>query len=125
MGADLDKLKSSSADEEAPQSETSHPASEKESDAGDKDAGTEVRIQRKRSGSIYETPRWQEQVAQGSEDPASAVVLFSVDEKHKLSRAYTVAACRFRGKGSPLRMIQEESRNGSETCVVITEFLHA
>ena len=124
MGADLDKLKHGSEDEEPPQSEPYHSASENDSDAGrgDKDTGAEMHIQRKRSGSIYEKPKWQDQVAQATPDSTSAVVLFSDDGKHKLSRAYTVAACRFRQKSSSLRVIREESRNGSENSVVIIDF---
>lgn len=124
----MDKIKRCSDDEEN-QSESCHSASENENDAetvDDKGTGTEMCIQRKRSASIYEKPKWLDQVAQGIPDSAGAIVLFSDDEKHKLSRAYTVAACRFRRRGiggSSLRMIREESRNGSEICVVIIEFI--
>ena len=121
MGADLDKIKRGSDDEEHHSDVEQDSASEKDNEADDEDADIkdplpESRIWRKRSGSIYERPKWQDQVSQGSED--CDAVLFS----NRLSRAYTVAACRFRRRGvngSPLRVIREENRNGSDVSMVI------
>ncbi|KAL8565278.1 hypothetical protein ACOMHN_001176 [Nucella lapillus] len=108
MGADLDKIKRCSDDDDKVSSE-----SENEEDGAEEDVmdpQEEPCLSRNRSGSIYNKPKWQDQVAGETEDD---VDLFAHDERQKLCRAHTVAACRFRHRthqGTPLHVIREETR---------------
>jgi hypothetical protein len=137
MGADLDKIKKSENDEDDEDS-VSHEDARDEEEEEEEEEEEQVKHDgctlspeqahgriRKRSGSIYGKPKWQDQVHEKTDDSAPCV-LFSGDDEptSKLSRAYTVASCRFRRKmhtdttSSPsMRVIREEP------CMVMSGFV--
>ena len=128
MGADLEKVKNTSNAGEESHHSTSDSGDDAEEDTVPvHNTGSESKFTRKRrSGSIYKKPKWQDQVSHGTTDSPDAAVLFSDDGKYKLSRAYTVASCRFRRKGVSgqphLRAIREEGLDGADTLMVIICF---